>query len=53
MSSLGVLFAMFLILTPIILPITIIIILIVIHERKKTKLLQEQNQLLKDLKESK
>lgn len=39
-------------LAPIILPIAIIVILIVHHERKKVKLLKKQNQLLKDLKES-
>lgn len=39
-------------LAPIILPIALIILIIIIHERKKVKLLKEQNQLLKDLKES-
>ncbi len=46
-------FAFFLVLAPIILPIALIILIIIIHERKKIKLLKEQNKLLKNLKESK
>lgn len=46
-------FAFFLVLAPIILPIALIILIIIIHERKKIKLLKEQNKLLKTLKESK
>ena len=40
-------------LAPIILPIALIILIIILHERKKIKLLKEQNKLLENLKESK